>query len=144
MHEPQGSSFVRRLERSEVEAEVVDPGGLAAAVLASDIVLVEALAASTTEMMATPGSRAAASVAYCSEVPVWAVLGRGRCLPTPAFDGMVQRVGEVHQPWYADAEVVPFALASFIAGERGVASVHEVVLAPECPLAHELLATRRA
>jgi hypothetical protein len=138
----QGSSFVRRLERSDVEAEVVDPGGIAAAVLASDVVLVEALAASTTEFMATPGSRAAASVAYCSEVPVWAVLGRGRCLPTQAFEGMVQRVADVRMPWYADAECVPLALASYVANEHGVLPVDEVVLAPECPLAHELLARR--
>jgi hypothetical protein len=140
----QGSSFVRRLERSEMEAEVVDPGGIAAAVLASDVVLIEALAASTTDLMATPGSRAAASVAYCSEVPVWAVLGRGRCLPTQAFDGMLQRVGDVRQPWYAEAEVVPFGLASFVANEHGVLSVDDVTLVPECPLAPELLTSRRS
>ena len=138
----QGSSFVRRLERSDVEAEVVDAGGVAAAVLASDLVMVEALAASPTEMLATPGSRAAASVAYCSEVPVWAVLGRGRCLPAQAFTDKLQRVGDVRQPWFADAEALPLALASFVASERGVHPVDEVALAPECPLAHELLARR--
>jgi hypothetical protein len=140
----QGASFVRRLERSDVEAEVVDPGGIAAAVLASDVVLIEALAASTTDLMATPGSRAAASVAYCSEVPLWAVLGRGRCLPTLAFDGMLQQVGDVRQPWYSEAEGVPFGLVSFVANEHGVFSVDDVTLAAECPLAPELLTSRRS
>jgi hypothetical protein len=57
---------------------------------------------------------------------------------------MVQRVADVRQPWYADAEVVPFGLASFVATERGVMPLDEVVLAPECPLAPELLPSRRS
>lgn len=138
----QGSSFVRRLERAEVNAEVVDPGGLAAAVLASDVVLIEALAASVGEMLATPGSRAAASVAYCSEVPVWAVVGRGRCLPTVAFESLAECVADVRVPWHAEAEVLPLALASFLATERGVLPIGTATLAPECPLAHELLPRR--
>ncbi len=138
----QGSSFVRRLERSDVVAEVVEPSGLAGAVLAADLVVVEALAASTTELLATRGSRAAAAVAYCSEVPVWAVAGRGRCLPDAAFESLVARVGAVRVPWDAEADVVPLALATYVATERGVAPVADAALAPECPLAHELLRTR--
>ncbi|MFM2076691.1 MAG: hypothetical protein RJA49_581 [Actinomycetota bacterium] len=138
----QGTSFVRRLERSDVVAEVVEPSGLAAAVLAADLVIVEALAASTTELLATRGSRAAAAVAYCSEVPVWAVAGRGRCLPDAGFESLVQRVGAVRVPWDAEADVVPLALATYLATERGVLPVAEVALAAECPLAHELLRAR--
>ncbi len=138
----QGASFVRRLDRSDVVAEVVEPGGVAAAVLASDLVLIEGTAASTSELMATRGSRAAASVAYCSEVPVWAVVGRGRCLPDAAFASMVQRVADVRVPWAAEADVVPLGLASHLATERGVMPIETATLLVECPLAHELLGTR--
>jgi hypothetical protein len=135
----QGSSFVRRLERADVAAEVIEPGGLAAAVLASDVVLIEALAAGSGDVLAVPGSRAVASVAYTSEIPLWVVVGRGRCLPPKAFESLVQRVGDVRVPWAAEAEVVPLALASHVANEVGVLPVEDAVLTPECPLAHELL-----
>jgi hypothetical protein len=139
----QGASFVRRLERSDVVAEIVEPAGIGAAVLAADLVLVEATAASTTELLATRGSRAAASVAYCSEVPVWAVLGRGRCLPDAAFASLAAGVADVRVAWDASADVVPLALATYVANERGVLPLDEASLAPECPLAHELLRPRR-
>ena len=140
----QGASFVRRLERSDVVAEIVEPAGIGAAVLAADLVLVEATAASTSELLAIRGSRAAASVAYCSEVPVWAVLGRGRCLPDAAFASLVTGVADVRVAWDASADVVPLALASYVASERGVLPLEQVSLAPECPLTHELLRRRPA
>jgi hypothetical protein len=133
------SAFVRRLQRADVEAEIVPAGGLAAAVLASDVVVVEALAASTTELLATSGSRALASVAYCAEVPVWAVVGRGRCLPSALFEAMGQQARDRRVPWDADAEVVPLALAHWVAGPMGVVPVDEASLQPECPMSYELL-----
>ena len=139
----QGSSFVRRLERADVNAEVIEPGAVAAAVLASDVVLIEALVASPGDIMATPGSRAAASVAYCSEVPVWAVVGRGRCVPRAAFEWLARGVADVRVPWQAEAEVLPLELASYLATERGVLPIDTATLVPECPLAHELLRPRQ-
>ena len=53
------AAFVRRLQRADVDAEVVPAAGLAAAVLASDVVVVEALAAAETDLLAVAGSRAA-------------------------------------------------------------------------------------
>jgi hypothetical protein len=135
----QGGSFVRRLDRADVAADVIEPGGVAAAVLAADLVIVEALAASSSELIAARGSRAAASVAYCSEVPVWAVVGVGRCLPEPAFLSLVERIGDLREPWLAEADVMPLALFSHVAGEQGVTSIAETALSAQCPLAHELL-----
>ena len=134
-----GSAFVRRLERSEVTAEVVDPGGLAAAVLSADAVLIEALAASPDEILAAPGSRAAASVAYCAEIPVWVVVGRGRVLPVVAFRSVVERVLDVRAPWVAEAEVVPLALATELVGHDGRRPAAGVSLVSECAAAPELL-----
>ena len=104
-----------------------------------DLVMVEATAASATELLTNRGSRAAASVAYCSEVPVWAVAGRGRCLPDAAFASLVTRVSAVRVPWDAEVDVVPLGLATYLATERGVLPIDQATLAPECPLAHELL-----
>ena len=142
----QGSSFVRRLQRNEVSAEVVEPSGIAAAVMASDLVLVEAVAAGPADVLAVRGSRAAASVAWVAGVPVWTVVGRGRCLPVTAFDSIVGTVvngPDVRVPWDAECDTVPLGLASFIASPAGVQAAADVVLAAECPLTPELLRSRR-
>ncbi|MEO8267413.1 MAG: hypothetical protein ABI706_18075 [Ilumatobacteraceae bacterium] len=133
------SAFVRRLQRADVDAEIIPASGLAAAVLASDLVVVEALAATETDLLATTGSRALASVGYCAEVPVWAVIGRGRRLPTALFEAMGQRPTDLREPWEAAAEGVPLALTHWVAGPAGIVPTPEASLAPECPMSYELL-----
>ncbi|MGD9996617.1 MAG: hypothetical protein AB7L17_08405 [Ilumatobacteraceae bacterium] len=136
----EGSAFVRRLQRADIEAEVVPATGVAAAAVAADLVLIEALAAGGDEVLVPAVSRAAASVAYCSEVPVWLVTGRGRRLPRPLFDAMLERVGDVRVPWDAPAEPMPVALASVVIGPAGLGDADVTAgLAPECGMAHELL-----
>lgn len=133
------SAFVHRLQRADVDAEIVPASGLAAAVLASDVIVVEALAACGTELLATAGSRALASVGYCSEIPVWAIVGRGRRLPTALFEAMSQRLVDVGEPWDALAEGVPLALSHWVAGPDGVVATTDASLHPECPMSYELL-----
>lgn len=137
----EGASFVRRLQRSDVEAEIVDAGGIAAAVIASDVVLIEALAATPGDVLAVQGSRAAASVAYCSDVPVWLVAGRGRCLPDAMFAAVVERAADARMPWEAETEPLPTALLSAVVREGGWVAMESAAdtLRPECPLALELL-----
>jgi len=95
---------------------------LTGAVLAADVVLIEALAASDTEMLAVPGARAAASVAYCSEIPVWAIVGVGRRIPEVGFLSLVNRI-----PNEGTADVVPLGLCNQVGtSERA------------CPVALEL------
>jgi hypothetical protein len=136
----EGSSFVRRLQRADIDAEIVPPGGAAAAAVAADLVLVEALAAGPDEVLAASSSRAVASVAYCSEVPVWLVVGRGRRLPSVLFTTMIERLADVRVPWDALAEPLPLALAGLVVGPDGVVDAMVAgVLAAECGLAHELV-----
>ena len=117
------SSFVRRLQRNDIEAEIVDPAGLGAAVLASDVVLIEALACTASRALAVQGSLAAASVAYAAEVPVWLVAGRGRCLPKPIFEVIVERAeAGADVPWRAEAEAMPLGLFSRRRARRRAAS----------------------
>jgi hypothetical protein len=138
--EDEGASFVRRLSRADIAAEIVPLAGIGAAASTSDLVLVEALAAGGDELLVLPPSRAAASVAYCSEVPVWAVVGRGRRLPPALFAAMLERVADVRVPWDAAAEPMPLALATTVAGPGGLAGASSAdLLAAECSMAHELL-----
>ena len=133
------AAFVRRLQRADVDAELVPAAGLSAAVLASDVVVVEAMAACETELLATAGSRALASVGYCAEVPVWAVIGRGRRLPAALYEAMGGRNDDGGAPWESSAEAVPIALSHWIAGPLGVVPTADASLAPECPMSYELL-----
>lgn len=136
----EGAAFVRRLERADVAAEVVEPAGVASAVLHADVVLIEALAASPTDVVATCGSRAAASVGYTSEVPVWLVVGAGRCLPEATLGEMAARITDLARPWHAEAEAVPTALASHLVRPDGLTALGDrsSSLAAECPPAPEL------
>ena len=83
--------LVRRLEQSDVDAELVGAAGLGAAATSVDVLLVEALAASPDALLVERGSLAAASAAYCAGVPVWGVVGRGRVLPEAAFASVAER-----------------------------------------------------
>ena len=90
-------------------------------------------------MLATSGSRALASVGYCAEVPVWAVVGRGRCLPTALFEAMGQKPTDLREPWEAPAEVLPMALTHWVVTPGGVVPTPDASLPPECPMSYELL-----
>ncbi|MDO8390625.1 MAG: hypothetical protein Q7V57_09070 [Actinomycetota bacterium] len=132
-------AFVRRLGRAGVTAELVAASALTAAVLVADVVVIEALAASGEEFFAPLGSRAAASLAYCSGVPVVAVVGRGRRLPARTYESMIDRITDVEAPWHAMAEIVPVGLCSHVAGPLGLQHSADSHFAAECPMAPELL-----
>jgi hypothetical protein len=137
------TSFVRRLRRSDIDAELVPPSGLAAAALMADVVLVEALAAGNLtdrQVLATPPSRAVASVAYCSEVPVWLVAGHGRRLPPDLLACMTERIVGPRDAWEAVAESVPLGLFGTIIGPTGATPADApTALAAESPMAYELV-----
>lgn len=136
----EGSSFVRRLHRADVEADVVPAAGLSAAVLAADLVLIESLAGGVGEVLAATGSRALASVAYCAEIPLWLVSGRGRRLPGAMFVEMCRRIDDRARGWVGPAETVPAALFSALVGPEGWREpTGPDDWSAECPLAAELL-----
>ncbi len=133
-----GDSFARHLQRVDVDAELVPPSGLSSAVLASDLVIVEALAAGNDRLLASRLSHAAAAIAYCAEAPVWAMIGVGRALPEATLTTMVERVGDVRVPWDADVDVVPLGLCSHVVGPDGLTTAPQCIVA-DCPPAPELL-----
>jgi hypothetical protein len=135
----EGSGFAQRLRRSEVDADSIPPAGLGAAVASADLVLLEASAASAEGVLAVAGSRAAAAVAYCSELPVWAVVGHGRRLPGPLWGALLNRLCSGTDLWELDDEVVPAGTISHVVGPNGYALGTADLDRPECPAAPELL-----
>ena len=134
----EGSGFVSRLLRSDVDAIDVPLAGLGAAVAASTLVLLEAPAIGPTEFLAVSGSRAAAAVARHAGVPVWLVGGVGRLLPIRMWEGLRTRVDRIDDPWEAADEFVPLDLVDCIVGPHGPEPVDLALKATSCPVAPEL------
>jgi hypothetical protein len=134
----EASSFVQRLERYDVACEAVHAEAVARAVEAADIVLVEAVAVSQQRVVAQIGSAAAAAVAAQQAVPVWLVAGVGRRLPDGLLDALVDRCADA-APWELDTDLLATSVVTHVAGPSGVAAAEPAALAPECPMAPELL-----
>jgi hypothetical protein len=134
----EGSGFVARLERADVDAVDVPLAGLGAAVVAADLVLLEAAAIGPERFLAVAGSRAAAAVARADEVPVWLVGGVGRLLPRRMWEGFERRAVPDDDPWDSDDEVVPLGLVDRIAGVAGPEGVTDALRRTDCPVCPEL------
>jgi hypothetical protein len=134
----EGSGLARRLARSDVEATVVSASGVGAAAAAVDLVVLEAGALGPDGFLATPGSRAAAAVAYCEQVPVWVVCGVGRALPEPLWRALLERVDD-EEPWDREVEVVPLGITTAIVGPQGLVSATDAAALALPPVAPELL-----
>jgi hypothetical protein len=137
------TGFVRHLRRVDVDVEEVPADGLGSAVSSSDLVLLEAAAVGPTGALMVAGSLAAASVAYCAEVPVWAVVGVGKRLPAALWTAMLAQWGEVDEPWQLDHELVPLTLISHLAGPAGITERPTDCGVAECPVAYELIPRAR-
>ena len=135
-----GSSFVQRLERAEVESELVPMEAAAIATAAADLVLVEADALDATSIVAATGSAVLAAAAGLAGTPVWCVAGCGRRLPSPMVAAIAERVGQQSiDPWSREVETVPASLVAHVVGPLGRTPVAAV--RAECEMAPELLRT---
>ncbi len=137
----QATSFVQRLERSDVECELVPPEAAAVAVADADVVLVEADALAPARVVVPVGSAVLAAVACIPGTPVWVVAGCGRRLPSPMVDSIAARVdGEDY--WTREAEAIPLSLVSHIVGPAGrLPATAPAAVRAECEMAPELLRT---
>jgi hypothetical protein len=134
----EGSTLARRLRGADVDAEEVAEAGTGAAAAASDLVVLEATAMGAGRLLATAGSLAAAAVAAHAGVPVWAVVGVGRALPGPLWDGLVSRL-DLGAPWDEDVELVPLDLVDVVFGPGGRATAEQAAARADCGVAAELL-----
>jgi hypothetical protein len=134
----EGSAFVSRLVRSDVDAVDVGLGGLGAAVVESDLVLLEATAIGPDQALTVAGSRAAAAVARHAGIEVWLVGGVGRLLPRRMWDGLAVRVRTPAEPWDAADEFLPLDLVDRIVGPAGPEPVADALRRTDCPVTPEL------
>ncbi|MGI9030362.1 MAG: hypothetical protein ACR2HP_10320 [Ilumatobacteraceae bacterium] len=135
----EGSSFVQRLERHDIECELVPTEAAAIATAAADVVLVEAQALDVGRIVAGTGSAVVAAVAGLADTPVWVVAGCGRRLPSPMVGAIVERLDQSFDPWARECEVVPASLCSVVVGPTGRGRPADV--RAECDMAPELLRT---
>ena len=136
------TSFVRRLERYDVEYEPVDAGAAGAATRVADVVLVEALAMDESQVVVPSGSSTIAAAAAAWDTPVWLVAGLGRRLPSPYIDAMVARRAEIAEgidDWSVDVEIIPTGLITDVVGPHGRMPMGPPATRAECPIAGELL-----
>ena len=134
-----GNGLVRRLERSGAQPILVEERGVAAAVAAADLVVLEAFGMGADGITAVTGSRAAATVARHGGVPVWAAVGVGRVLPGRLWDAYLRRLDDEGDPWDLDQELVPLDLIDVVVGPAGAHSTAEALLRADCPVVAELL-----
>jgi hypothetical protein len=136
----EGYAFVNWLRREGNDAVLIPAVGAGAAAAVADLVVIEALAAGPSGILATPGSLAAAAVALSAGRAVWAVTGTGRVLPGRLWDALLTRLDATgSEPWDRDAELVPAALLSKVVGPNELVEVEAGLLDATCPVAPELL-----
>ena len=136
------TSFVRRLERYDVEVEPVDAGVAGVATHHADVVLVEALATDSDRAVVPAGSSTIAASASAWGTEVWLVSGVGRRLPSGFLDAMVARVATLSEEtdaWDLDVEVLPTSMFTHVVGPHGRVPMGPPAIVAECPMAHELL-----
>lgn len=133
----EGGGLVMALVDADVNAVDVPLAGLGAAVAEADLVLLEASAVAPSEFLGVAGSRAAASVAKASGVPVWGVAGVGRLLPERMWLPVRERIIP-DEPWDADDEVIPIELLDRIVGPTGALDIADALRRTDCPVATEL------
>jgi hypothetical protein len=134
----EGAGLARRLRRADMVAVEVPPAGLGAAVVASQLVVLEASAVGPTGAVAVAGSRAAAAVGRHAVVPVWLVAGVGRLLPTRMWEALVGRLDDAGEPWDVDDEVLPIDLVDVLCGPGGPEAVAVGLRRVDCPVTPEL------
>ncbi len=136
----EGTALARQLNDGGAIASLIPDSGVAAAVVVSDLVVLEATAAGPSGILATNGSHAAAAVATERGIPVWAVAGVGRVLPGRLWDVLLQRVDAAGgEPWDRPVEFVPAGLLTEVVGPAGRRPTGEALDEAGCPVAPELL-----
>jgi hypothetical protein len=135
----EGSGLVRRLQRSGHEPILVDERGIGAAAAEVDLVLIEAVGFGHSGLVATAGSRAAATVAHHGNVAVWATVGVGRVLPGRLWEAYLRRLDDDGETWERNTEFVPLDVIDQCVTGAGLLVPGEVPKRADCPLPPELL-----
>lgn len=150
----EGAELARQLGLRGIVATRVAPEAVAAAVAASDAVLVEASIAGPGEALCVTGSVPAAAVARHLGVPVWLVAGVGYRVPQALYDVAIARwqaepdgrvepepadVGrDPTEPRLRNEERLDVALVDRVACEAGLLAAPPIPTTPNFPRVPEL------
>jgi hypothetical protein len=136
------TSFVRRMERYDVDVDPVDSGVAGVVCRSADVVLVEALAVDSDRAVVPAGSSTIAAAGLSAGAPVWLVAGVGRRLPAGFVTAMADRITNLADgidPWDLEVELVPTSMFSHVVGPHGRVPMGPPAIVAECPMAPELL-----
>jgi len=128
-----GDAAVERLISMDVDATLVQFEELARAISSCDVLIVEALAAGSTEVLCSSGSYAVAALGYVMQKPVWLVTACGTRLPAQLWSAMIagDAINEV--------DLLSTSLFSRVISKDGVSEDMSQPLVAECPPSTELL-----
>lgn len=137
--EGQGAAVERRLLRSDIDVEAVDPARVAGVAAVADVVLLEAGALGPECGLVDVGSVGLAAAANALGTPVWLASHAGCRVQAPYWNALVERsFGQIEPAFLSPFEQLDLSLAQavFVAGQR-----HDPAMLPplEQPLAPELL-----
>ena len=135
----EGWGLVRDLERLDVDATDIPLAGLASAVAAADVVLLDAQLIGPDRAICGRGSWQAAAVARTSGVPVWLVGGVGRSVGPRLWPAVLDRLGGASDsPWEGRHDLVPLDLVDQVVDAEGPRPVARALATVDVPDAPEL------
>lgn len=135
----EASAFMQRLERLEVACEPISTEYLGRAALEADVVMIDAVAASSSRVIAPIGSHVLAAVARSVGTPVWLTVGIGGRLPPEYVDEISIRLTDQTSLWEIAVDDLPIGLATHVVSSSGLSDRVVEALRPDCPFAPELL-----
>lgn len=135
----EASGAHRTLDHRGVDAYLVPMTGIAAAVAAADVVVIEVEAGGPDAALFGPASGALAALGRAHDVAVIAAVGVGRLLPTRLWDALVQRWEQLDEPWELAEDLVPWSLVDEVVGPDGSVAVERVQTLITAPVVPELL-----
>ena len=126
-----GDAAVERLQSMDVDATLVQFEEISRVVGRCDVVIIEAMATGSNEVLSSAGSHAVAALAYCEQKPAWLVTACGTRLPPALWSAML--VGA------SDADVLSMSLFSRVISKDGISDDLSQPFVAECPPTTELL-----
>lgn len=133
-----GQGLARRLERSDVPVEVLEPMQLGAAVEMADVVLLEASAVGEHGVITEAGGLMLAATSQLTRTPLWLVAGVGRALPEPYVQAIVERCTDAELPFLRSFDFLGAAAIDRVVRPEGLLDAGAWPT-PDAPLAPELL-----
>ena len=135
----EGQDALRVFARRGVEAELIAPEGIAAAVQASDVTIVTAKSTSRDGILCAGGALPLVALARLFERPAWLVSAVGVHLAPALWRTMVNDLCGRPDPWAAGHDVLDWSHIAHVVDATGLVAVARHLSTVSCPDAPELL-----